>query len=183
MKLKWAYVILVGYSLIHVLFFFRNNGVLMDIIEMKADPLVFSLFNLMGLFPLSFLIYAWLYEDLTKKDYPYFIFSFMLGAFALTPYFLKTKEVPRLRKHRPKLFLLVMSVISMLVIIYGLTLGSFINYGNAFMSDSFVHIMTFDFLFMIGLSAYLMYPIKKRWYIAFIPVVGFYYLLSTKNRF
>ncbi|MFA7376408.1 MAG: hypothetical protein WCZ13_02785 [Acholeplasmataceae bacterium] len=181
MKLKWAYVLFVGYSLIHVLFFFRNNGVLMDIIEIKADPLVFSLFNLMGLFPLSFLIYTWLYEDLTKKDYPYFIFSFMLGAFALTPYFLKVKEAPRLRKHRPKLFLLMMSVISMLVIIYGLSLGNFNDYISLFMSDSFVHIMTFDFLFMIGLSAYLMYPIKKRWYLGLIPVVGFYYLLSTEE--
>ncbi|MDY3195720.1 MAG: hypothetical protein RBQ95_02565 [Paracholeplasma sp.] len=181
MKLKWAYGLLVSYSLMHLIFFFSTSSVLVDILKMEADPLVFTVFNLMGLFPLSFLLYALFYETIEKKEYPYFILSFMLGAFALTPYFIKRKEVPSVTKNRPRAFLLVIGVMSLLLIIYGVILGRVSEYSRAFMSDSFVHIMTFDFLFMIGLSVYLMYPIKKHWYLAFIPVVGFYYLLSTKD--
>lgn len=171
------YLLLIIYSLFHLITNFSDGGMLQGLIQNEGDPYLIMVFNLLGLFPLAFILYGLKYLKMSKFDWTFLGLGFMLGGFMLTVPFLKSELKPKPVSKKTHVVALVGMILSILIIGYGVILGDFNAYLDAFNSDSFVHIMTIDFFFLYGLSVYLASKSLKPWGIAFIPVIGFYYLL------
>lgn len=172
-----AHATLIIYAIIHLMTDFMDGGVLQTLITNEADPYLFMVFNLLGLFPLAFILFGLKYLQMDKTDWIFLGLGFMLGGFMLTIPFIQGELKPKKISKKVQVTALIGLIITVLVIGYGIILGDFNVYFNAFMTDSFVHIMTLDFIFLYGLSIYLSCRTMKLPWISLIPVVGFYYLL------
>ncbi|MDY0210275.1 MAG: hypothetical protein RBQ91_02570 [Acholeplasma sp.] len=151
MKLKVLYGCFILYTMVHLVFFFGNENQIVESITLKADPIVLALFSLMGLFPLWFFVSLSRQYQLAKKDYLYLVTSFFIGAYALTPFFFHShveKPYKKSFKTIDGLFLMVF----LIILAYGFIFGDVQTYFQWFQSDSFIHIMTLDFLLLLVLS-------------------------------
>lgn len=63
----FLYITLIFYTLIHLVFFFSNQGALESLLKLEGDPLLLTLFNLLGIYPLAFMIFSIKYMVITKK--------------------------------------------------------------------------------------------------------------------
>lgn len=179
-----AYVLLIFYTLVHLLTNFMNQDVLMRILNMQADPLIFAVFNLLGLFPFAFLMFAFATNKLNKLDYVPLLLAFGLGGFANTPFFIY-KDIKNIRyvKYFKSLSIIVI-ILTVLTILSGLIFGSLPTYIDTFLNDSFVHIMTIDFLFMVIISPLILKPVTKYYLLGLLPIVGILviiYMEQTKS--
>ncbi len=172
-----AHALLMIYAIIHIVTNFMDGGVLQSLLINEADPYLLMVFNLLGLFPLAFILFGLKYLKMAKPDWIFLSLGFMLGGFMLTIPFIKGTLKPKTISKRVQITALIGLIITVLVIGYGIILGDLNVYIDAFKSDSFVHIMTIDFIFLYGLSIYLSYKSMRLPWISLIPVVGFYYLL------
>ena len=168
------YLMLVIYALIHLVFFYRDDGMLLSVLSMNADPMLLMMFNLLGLFPVAYLLIALKTMNLTPKDFIPLGLGFMLGGFAITPLFIYKKDHIKPNKPWVKYASIFGLVGTVLVMIYGLIYGNIQVYLDAFMNDSFIHIMTIDFLFLVILSVMVLKPVSKFYYLGFIPLIGLY---------
>jgi len=177
-----AYIILILYTLVHLSTNFMNQDVLTNILNMQIDPLIFAVFNLLGIFPFAFLMFALSTNKLNKIDYVPLLLAFGLGGFANTPFFIY-KDIRKM--HYIKYFN-ILSIIGVLItfitILSGLFFGSFTSYLDAFLNDSFVHIMTIDFLFMIIISPLILKPISKHYLLGLIPIIGIFLVILIEQE-
>lgn len=176
------YLVLCFYTLFHLIFNFQNEGVLESIFLLEADPLVFAVFNLLGLFPLAFLTLALSTNKLKNLDFALLFSGFMLGGFVSTLYFIRASKP----SFKPIKWLQSISILGILLtfmtIVSGLIFGSITTYIELFKSDSFIHIMTLDFIFMVFISPILLRPISKYYLLGLIPIIGIFIpLIIEKN--
>jgi hypothetical protein len=174
-----AYLLLVGFSLIFILFHGINSILLEEIIKGTADPFGLMVFLLMGLYPLYFLVSNFILErEMTKSDWILTFLSFMIGAFALVPSYFK----PYMRKDRPHSTLPTLMAwfglgSSMMILVYGFMVGDSLYYSAQFMSDPLVFIMTLDFITLTLLSILISREHSVGWKFAFFPLVGWWAIL------
>ena len=151
MNKKWLvlYVLFVSYSLFSMT---AQRNVTLDFISLftfQGDLLLVMVFNMLGVFPLYYLLVALRYEK--QKIFVYVLFSlgFMFGAFAILPglMLLKGKRQPLTRKKQGLLILLAFILLIMLFI--GVIFGDLSMYFQLFLNDQFVHIMSIDLLVLL----------------------------------
>ncbi len=159
------------------------------------EPLVVFIFNLLGIYPLLFAVILSNRNSGGSPVWPFILLSFVLGAFALLPYFFlfsskpktSTKNNPLLEfickilQSKTILFIIVIFFIANLfVLTRGFSLDGFMI---AFYSSKLVNIMSVDLLLLLWLSYYSfkhLYGNKHAW-LSFIPVVGPIMLLWKKK--
>ncbi len=148
MKLKLTYALFLGYTVVHLVFFFRNDGALFETMKLESDLLVLSIFTLMGMIPLGYFIHLRSMYEIDVKGYILIGLSFLFGAFALIPYYFYEHK-PKTNAKIDSRFLLLWIVISLFILTFGLFFGSIKTYSELFVKDSFIHIMTLDFCFLV----------------------------------
>lgn len=168
---------LIVYALVHIGTQFQLTSLLQDMIQLDADPSLLMVFNLLGLFPLAFLLFGIQFLPMTLQDKIFLGLGFGLGGFILTVPFIKNELSPRPVSQKVHLGALFGLIGAVATLGYGLILGDLDSYMNAFIADSFVHIMTIDFLFLYLLSILLSRQVFKQYWLSFIPVIGFFYLI------
>jgi len=118
------------------------------------NPLVVALFNLMGVWPGIYA--AVLLTDGRGQKIPAWPFvagSFALGAFALLPYLALRRPFPHWRGSVPltlriwnsRLLGAVWLVLTLGLLGYGLSQGSWADWWQAFQTSRFIHVMSLDF--------------------------------------
>ena len=172
-----AHVGLVLYAVFHLITNFQAGTFLSDVVSNNIDPTLFMVFNLLGLFPLAFLLYGLKYLEMNRKQWVFLSMGFMFGGFVLTIPFIEGQIQSKKVSKRTHIVALLGLILSVMTIGYGIILGDFSAYYQAFLSDSFVHIMTIDFIFLYGLSIYLSKISHQKYWIAGVPVIGLFYLL------
>ncbi len=159
LALTWLILLIYSFILAPVPY---ENG--MALVEMAKgnitdkDPLLVSVFNLMGVIPMMMAVLMLPIGRVRKlPSWPFVVLSFMSGAFALLPYFIFG---PGKRKDSKKggRFLKVLggrivsvSILAMIILLlmFGLILGNPSDYWRLFLNDRSVHIMTFDFIILL----------------------------------
>ncbi len=154
------------------------------------NPIVISIFYIMGIFP-------WVYGAFILFDspgqkisaYPFFIGSIGFGAFTLLPYFALRQpnsswngEKSRLLKVLDSRLMAIISAIAIAVLlVWGLTNGSWSDFVSQWQSDRFVNVMSLDFcLLCLLFPAILKDDLKRRgveqngyyWLAVLLPLLG-----------
>lgn len=154
-KVVILYIVFVSYSLISMFF---NRTVTLDFLalfQLQGDALLVMTFNMLGVFPLYYLLVASTYER--QKWFVYLLFglSFMFGAFATIPGLLLLKGNQKPLSKRQERFFIILPLALLIMSIVGILFGDISTYFQLFLNDQFVHIMTIDF-FILLLIPYLM---------------------------
>lgn len=118
------------------------------------NPLVTALFYLMGIWPM-------IYSALLLIDgrgqkipaWPFVAASFGVGIFAVLPYLALRQPHPRFfgQKHILLKLLdsrgygILLTVATVILIAYGVTAGDWINFGQQWQTNRFIHVMSLDF--------------------------------------
>jgi hypothetical protein len=154
------------------------------------NPLVISLFNIMGVWPM---IYACLLLlDGRGQKIPAGLFvgaSFGVGAFALLPYFALRQPNPSFTGEKTALLklldsrwtgaLLAAGTIALLA--YGLLAGDWSDFAQQWRTDRFIHVMSLDFVLLCLLfPAVLGDDMARRglqnqrifWAVSLVPLLG-----------
>lgn len=167
-----------------------NQGYVEQLLTMKQpDPLLMVVFCLLGIYPMTFAIVLLSEDDRRIPAWPFVVGSFMLGAFALLPYFFLSKRRVERQVRTPSVLLnFLNSTIlktllfsgTMALMGYGMTKGSASFYREAFQQSQFVHVMTMDFFVLTFLAVFVIFSKerkhgrKNQWHwLGMIPVVGF----------
>jgi hypothetical protein len=130
------------------------------------NPLVVTLFNLMGIWPMIYACLA-LIDGTGQKiaAWPFVTASFAVGAFALLPYLALREANPTFTGARTKLLKLLDSVWtgrllalgSVVLLSYGILSGDFSSHWSDFVaqwqSDRFIHVMSLDFCILCAVVA------------------------------
>jgi len=154
-----------------------------------VDPMVFMVFNLLGIWPL--VMVAILVQDNQGrlKAWPFAFSSMLLGNSALYIYLFFRREqngyVPQksllVRFAESKILAVVLLLSTIALLLYGFLQGSFAAYAKAWQVNYFVNVMTIDFfLFAIAFAAVLADDMRRRdmkidgrfWLYALVPVLG-----------
>lgn len=154
-KLVVLYIIFVSYSIISMFF---NRQVTLDFLalfQLQGDALLVMTFNMLGVFPLYYLLVASTYERQKWYVYVLFGFSFMFGAFATIPGLLLLKGNQKPLSKTQERFFILLPLTLLIMSIVGILFGNISDYSQLFLNDQFVHIMTIDF-FILLLMPYLM---------------------------
>jgi hypothetical protein len=154
------------------------------------NPLIVSLFNVMGIWPM---IYAALMlfdgRGQKVKAYPFTLGSFGVGAFAILPYLaLRQPGQPFVGKKSLLLKLLdsrwtavAIALGTIPLVFYGLTQGDWSDFIQQWQTRRFIHVMSLDFCFLWLLFPVLMQDDMRRRSVknptlftalAFIPLLG-----------
>ena len=161
----------------------------------EVDPLVFMVFNLLGIWP--FIMVAMLVQDEQGrlKAWPFAFSSMILGNSALYIYLFIRKPqnvfqgpvTPLIRFAESKLLAGVLLALTLALLIYGYMEGDFLVYREVWTTHFFVNVMTVDFcLFTFAFAFILSDDMRRRgipinscfWLCALIPVLGpTFYLL------
>lgn len=118
------------------------------------NPLIVSLFNLMGVWPLIYT--ALLVVDGQEQRFPawpFAAFSFAVGAFALLPYFILRQPAPifsgevnrGVRLWESRLTAIAISLLAIGFLGYGLVGGDWQDFWQQWQTSRFIHVMTLDF--------------------------------------
>jgi hypothetical protein len=130
----------------------------------SVNPLIFSVFNLLGVWPMAFTVLV--LEESKSQDFPvwpFILLSFFTGGFVYLIYFSLRKSVDErlsstsLQKRIEKLrnmYLLIL--VTILLLLYGFVFGDLGGYIQSFTKNSLVHVMTIDFLLLSLLFPVLM---------------------------
>lgn len=179
---KWAqglYLFLVLYGLIYTVFFDVPTTFLSDVLgQGDVEPIAGMIFNFLGLIPLAFLLYFLRYYTLKWYHWIILLSSFIFGGFASGLIFFFFPEERKTEKPS-RLAAILGLVLSIVTLASGLS-GSGAAFYELFINDSFVHVMTVDFVILWGF--YLALPKYKRspWQATF--VVGMFYQLLDKPQ-
>jgi hypothetical protein len=204
-KIILAVVWLVGW--VHVLGFAPEGGesvtnTIATIMTPKTevfDPLVFMVFNLLGIWPL--IMVAVLVQDTQGrlKAWPFAFSSMVLGNSALYIYlFLRKEQQPfegpksrLVRFSESKILALVLLGTTISLLVYGLSKGSFAAFIETWQVNVFVNVMTVDFfLFPIAFAFVLADDMRRRdmpinawfWFYALLPALGAVIYLTVRAR-
>lgn len=173
------WLMLIIYTALHLFFWSASMIDLVSLFNMNVDPLIFMMFNLLGVFPFAFLLFTIKHQvEMKMKHKVGLALGFVSGAFSLYPtlsYLDYTKDVKK--TNITKYGSIVSIVLTIILLLYGILLGNITTYIYYFLSDSLVQIMTIDFVFLYVLSIHLAYKKSKKWYLVFIPLLGFLYTI------
>lgn len=154
------------------------------------NPLVISLFNIMGVWPM---IYSCLMfidgREQKTPAWPFAAFSFGVGAFALLPYLALREPNPKfvgtkntfLKLLDSRLTGVVLTVGTIILVAYGLINGDWGNFVHQWQTSRFVNVMSLDFcLLCLSFPALLGDDMARRnlqnsqlfWITALIPLFG-----------
>ncbi|RAZ81108.1 hypothetical protein [Planococcus halotolerans] len=157
------------------------------------DPLVFAVFNSLGIFPMVFLTILLLNDKQRWPAWPFALLSFGIGAFSLLPYYAfgnkksgKKLRTPRwlvrfLRSRFWLIVLIIMWTVNWLTLLQGFSFADYVDY---FFASSLVSVMTVDWLVLYGLSIYTVhrfYPDARSKGLAWVPIIG-PVLVLLRNR-
>lgn len=153
------------------------------------NPLVVSLFNIMGVFPIIYSCLLFIDGRGQKiPAAPFASLSFGVGAFALLPYLALRKPNPKFIGKK-NIFLKVLdsrltgiglSIGAIAIVGYGLN-GDWINFVQQWQTDRFIHVMSLDFCLLCLLFPALLGDDMARrgiknsaifWITALIPLFG-----------
>lgn len=148
-KLLMIYGFFVTYSLVSLAF---NREVTLDFMSLftfQGDLLLVMVFNMLGVFPIYYILVASTYEK--QKAYVYVLYglSFMFGAFATIPALLLTKGSQKPLSTFQKRGFILLPIMLLLMTIIGILFGDMNDYYQLFLNDQFVHIMTIDFFILL----------------------------------
>ncbi|AFY44258.1 DUF2834 domain-containing protein [Nostoc sp. PCC 7107] len=156
----------------------------------EINPLIISLFNLMGVWPLAYSALA--FTDGRNQKIPAWPFatgSFGVGAFALLPYlFLRTPNQEFVGKK--SIFIkfldsrvtgIILTVIASILVAYGVRGGDWQDFIQQWQTSRFIHVMSLDFCLLSLLFPVLLRDDMARrgwknpqlfWLISLIPLFG-----------
>jgi len=154
------------------------------------NPLIVSLFNLMGVFP--FIYSCLLFIDGRGQKIPAWIFATLsmgVGAFALLPYLALRQPNPTfpgqknafIRLLDARLTGVVLSIVAIALVAYGLGQGDWTDFVQQWQTSRFIHVMSLDFCLLCGLFPALLGDDMARrgmnnsaifWLTALIPLLG-----------
>lgn len=154
------------------------------------NPLVISLFNIMGVWPMIYSCLLFIDGRAQKiPAWPFATLSFGVGAFALLPYlalrepnseFSGTKNA-FIKVLDSRLTGVVLTVGTVILVTYGLLNGDWENFGHQWQTSRFIHLMSLDFcLLCLSFPALLGDDMARRnlkntqlfWLTALIPLFG-----------
>ncbi|MBW4638735.1 MAG: DUF2834 domain-containing protein [Gloeocapsa sp. UFS-A4-WI-NPMV-4B04] len=154
------------------------------------NPLVISLFNIMGVWPIIYSCLMFIDGKGQKLPaWPFATFSFGVGAFALLPYlalrepnskFVGTKNI-FLKILDSRLTGVLLTVGTLILVAYGLINGDWGNFVQQWQTSRFVNVMSLDFcLLCLSFPALLGDDMARRnlqnsqffWITALIPLFG-----------
>ena len=153
------------------------------------NPLVVSLFNIMGIFPMIYSCLLFIDGRGQKiPAAPFASVSFGVGAFALLPYLALRKPNPKfvgkknifLKILDSRLTGIALSIGAIAIVAYGLN-GDWNNFVQQWQTDRFIHVMSLDFcLLCLLFPALLRDDMARRkiknsaifWLTALIPLFG-----------
>lgn len=192
---------------IHVFFFSPDSGqstadFIAEVMQPgggQVDPLVFTVFNLLGIWPLIMVAMLVQDEQGKLKAWPFAFSSMVLGNSALYVYLFLRKEqgaffgpVTKLIKVAESKILAVLLLVSTAtLIVYGLSAGSLASYAEIWQTHFFVNVMTVDFfLFSLAFAMILPDDMRRRnielkpyvWLYALVPVLGATVYLALRAR-
>lgn len=148
------------------------------------DPLVLTVFNSLGIFPLVFLTLLLRNDRMRWPAWPFSLVSFGLGAFSLLPYFAFGNRPPERKLRTPSwmmkilqsktwlAFLILITVANLITLQNGISLDA---YMETFNQSHLVAVMTVDWFVLWGLSVYAVYhfyPEARMKPLAFLPILG-----------
>nr|WP_154983869.1 hypothetical protein [Paenibacillus xylanexedens] len=156
-----------------------NDPIFKELLTLQSrEPWLLTVFSWLGIFPAVYACIL-LRKSMTASKrqrmpaWPFVLFSFGLGAFALLPYFAlispsptdvhdpdssvkqSKRGVSRVASH--KLTHLILLLLTLGSALYALIEGNSERFVDAFYQSSFVHIMTIDFIVLTLLSTYAIY--------------------------
>jgi hypothetical protein len=188
-----------------------NDPIFKELLTLQSrEPWLLTVFSWLGIFPAVFACILLRKSKVASKGqripaWPFVLFSFGLGAFALLPYFAlispsrtgmhdpaqsvkqSKRGVSRVVSHKlTHLILLFLTIGSAL---YALTEGNPDRFMDAFYQSSFVHIMTIDFVVLTLLSAYAIFRDARvngrtrSWaWVGLLPLAGPLLYLITERK-
>lgn len=156
MNKKWLiiYVLFTSYSLFSITAGRDVTLNFMELFTFEGDLLLVMIFNMLGVFPIYYLLVVLRYEK--QKFYVYVLFAlgFVSGAFSIIPGLLLLKGKKKELSKRQQLLFIILPILLAVMLLIGFIGGNVSNYGTLFLEDQFVHIMTID-LFVLLLIPYL----------------------------
>ncbi|BAY15480.1 hypothetical protein NIES21_12970 [Anabaenopsis circularis NIES-21] len=154
------------------------------------NPLIISLFNLMGVWPLAYSALAFT-DGRSQKipAWPFATASFGVGAFALLPYlFLREPNQEFVGKKNVFIKLLdsrvtgiILTVIASILVAYGVQGGNWQDFIQQWQTNRFIHVMSLDFCLLCILFPVLLGDDMARrgwknnqlfWLISLVPLLG-----------
>jgi len=179
----------------------RNTEIIIAIISGEfnsIDPLVFSVFNLLGILPLMYGLVI-LFDQQDLPSWPFVLLSFFSGAFAILPYlalrqFNQSIDPTRLNRFQQRIDRryndVIVFILTFSLLIYGFGFGSPVGYVRAWQTINLVNIMTIDLLILsFSLPAVLIDDMYCRGFdnkfakgMIFIPLLGAVMYLMIRPR-
>ena len=164
----------------------------------NINPLIISLFNIMGIWPLVYSCI--LFFDGRGQKIPAWLFStlsFGVGAFAILPYLGLRQPNPNF-SGKKNLFLnildsrilgIALTLGTIFLLIYGLKDGDWENFIQQWQSSRFIHVMTLDFCMLCLLFPTLLENDMSRrgmgknilYWVALFPLLGPLIYLSVRS--
>jgi len=163
----------------------------------EPEPLIMAVFLLLGVWPFVFGLLLLENDQSSISAWPFVMFSFLFGTFALLPYFIFHRD-QRKRENRTSnraremiknpFFPFALLIFTIIFVVYGLIYGNVEVYKEAFFNTRFVHVMTLDFfmhtlLSVMGISHHAYHRNGRGTRLSilgFIPIIGsFVYLFIT----
>lgn len=154
------------------------------------NPLIISLFNIMGVWPLIYSCLLFI-DARTQKipAWPFATASFGVGAFALLPYLAlrePSTEIPGknntfLKLLDSRLTGIVLTISAIILVAYGLGNGDWGNFVLQWQTSRFIHVMSLDFCLLCLLFPALLGDDMERrglknrqlfWLVALLPLLG-----------
>ena len=192
---------------VHVFFFSPDSGqstgdfivAVMQPGGGQVDPLIFMVFNLLGIWPLIMVAMLVQDEQGKLKAWPFAFSSMVLGNSALYIYLFLRKEqgafigpTTRLVKFaESKILALILLILTIALLFYGFSKGSLASYAETWKVTFFVNVMTVDFfLFTLAFTMILRDDMRRRnmavkpytWLYALVPVLGATAYLTVRPR-
>ena len=154
------------------------------------NPLVVSLFNLMGIYPLIYSAVL-LIDGRGQKipAWPFVLGSFAVGAFAILPYLALRQANPVFSGKKSGLIKLLdsrwfgLSLLlgALALLIYGFSQGNGADFISQWQSSRFIHVMSLDFYFLSLVFPLLLKDDMSRrgmknpslfWVVSLLPLLG-----------
>ncbi len=156
----------------------------------NINPLIISLFNLMGIWPMVYTCMI-LIDGRGQKipAWPFALGSWALGAFALLPYFALRQPNPRFSGEKNMLIKIldarltgvVLTLATIVLCVSGLINGNWPDFIQQWQTSRFIHVMSLDFCVLsLIFPALLKDDLARRgidnpvifWLVALIPLFG-----------
>jgi len=154
------------------------------------NPIVVSLFNLMGIWPVIYSCLLFIDSRGQKiPAWPFALLSFGVGAFALVPYLALRRSQPQFSGQKDVLIRLLdsrwtgflLALGSMGLVAYALIAGDWSDFLHQWQTSRFIHVMSLDFCLLAFLFPMLLGDDMARrgldnphifWLVALVPLFG-----------